>query len=176
MKKDKLHNILLIIALCLMTLSFFTVLYNSHRTPKIIEKRDTTIIRDTIWKDTTITEKELVPKIIVKKKVDTVYTDKGDTLHLVTESKMFDKRLIMAKDTADLQIYTTGINTSLDSLKWRLKTHNTHTTEIVEVIKYEEKKKRFIDRFHIGFQVGYGLGLKNRDFEPYVGFGGSMDL
>ena len=72
MKNNKLHNILLIIALCLMTLSFFTVLYNSHHTPKIIEKRDTTIIRDTIWKDTTITEKELVPKIIVKKKVYTV--------------------------------------------------------------------------------------------------------
>ena len=69
MKNNKLHNILLIIALCLMTLSFFTVLYNSHRTPKIIEKRDTTIIRDTVWKDTTITEKELVPKIIVKKKL-----------------------------------------------------------------------------------------------------------
>lgn len=176
MKKDKLHNILLIIALCLMTLSFFTVLYNNHRTPKIIEKRDTTIVRDTVWKDTTITEKELIPKIIVKKKVDTVYTDKGDTLHLVTESKMFDKRFISSKDTCDLQIYTTGINTSLDSLKWRLKTHNTHTTEIVEVIKYEEKKKRFIDRFHIGLQVGYGIGIKNRDFEPYIGFGGSMDL
>ena len=176
MKNNKLHNILLIIALCLMTLSFFTVLYNSHRTPKLIEKRDTTIIRDTVWKDTTITEKQVIPKIIVKKKVDTVYTDKGDTLHLVTESKMFDKRFISSKDTCDLQIYTTGINTSLDSLKWRLKTHRVNTTEIVEVIKYEEKKKRFIDRFHIGFQVGYGLGLKNRDFEPYVGFGGSMDL
>lgn len=175
MKNNKLHNILLIIALCLMTLSFFTVLY-SHRTPKIIEKRDTTIIRDTIWKDTTITEKELVPKIIVKKKVDTVYTPQGDTLHLVTESKMFDKRLTTSKDTADLQIYTTGINTSLDSLKWRLKTHRVNTTEVVEIIKYEEKKKRFIDRFHIGFQVGYGLGLKNKNFEPYVGFGGSMDL
>lgn len=176
MKKDKLHNILLIIALCLMTLSFFTVFYNSHRTPKLIEKRDTTIIRDTIWKDTTITEKELVPKIIVKKKVDTVYTGKGDTLQLLTESKMYYKRLTTSKDTADLQIYTTGINTSLDSLKWRLKTHNTHTTETVEIIKYEEKKKRFIDRFHIGFQVGYGLGLKNKEFEPYVGFGGSFDL
>lgn len=175
MKNNKLHNILLIIALCLMTLSFFTVLY-SHHTPKLIEKRDTTIIRDTVWKDTTITEKQVIPKIIVKKKVDTVYTPQGDTLHLVTESKMFDKRFISSKDTCDLQIYTTGINTSLDSLKWRLKTHRVNTTEIVEVIKYEEKKKRFIDRFHIGLQVGYGLGLKNKNFEPFVGVGASFDL
>lgn len=173
MKNDKLHTILLLIAIIMMAISFVCV-YN--KTPKVIEKRDTTIVRDTIWKDTTIYEKELVPKIIVKKKVDTVYTDKGDTLHLVTESKMFDKRITTSKDTADLQIYTTGINTSLDSLKWRLKTHNTHTTEVVEIIRYEDKKKRFIDRFHIGLQVGYGLGLKNKNFEPFVGFGGSMDL
>ena len=145
---------------------------------RIIENTDTTttVKHDTIWKDTVITEKELVPVEVIKKKVDTVYTSKGDTLHLTTESKLFHKRLTTSKDTADLQIYTTGINTSLDSLKWRLKTHQTHTTEIVEIIKYEQKKKRFIDRFHIGLQVGYGLGLKNKDFEPYIGFGGSMDL
>lgn len=172
MNNNKTLNILSVIAIIMMAISF-VCLYN--RTPEVVERRDTTIVHDTLWRDTTITEKELVPKIIVKKKVDTVYTDKGDTLHLVTESKMFDKRFISSKDTCDLQIYTTGINTSLDSLKWRLKTHRVNTTEIVEVIKYE-KKKRFIDRFHISFQVGYGLGLKNKDFEPYVGFGGSMDL
>lgn len=173
MNNNKTLNILSVIAIIMMAISF-VCLYN--RTPEVVERRDTTIVHDTLWRDTTITEKELVPKIIVKKKVDTVYTDKGDTLHLVTESKMFDKRFISSKDTCDLQIYTTGINTSLDSLKWRLKTHRVNTTEIVEVIKYEEKKKRFIDRFHISFQVGYGLGLKNKDFEPYVGFGGSFDL
>lgn len=173
MKNDKLHTILLIIAIVMMVISFVCV---CNRQPKVIETRDTTIIHDTVWKDTTIIEKQLVPKEVIKKKVDTVYTNLGDTLHLVTESKMFDKRFISSQDTCDLQIYTTGIKTSLDSLKWRLKTHRVNTTEVVEIIKYEEKKKRFIDRFHIGFQVGYGLGLKNRDFEPYVGFGGSMDL
>lgn len=37
---------------------------------EMIEKQDTTIItkHDTLWKDTTITEKELVPKYIIKKK------------------------------------------------------------------------------------------------------------
>ena len=171
MKNNKLHTILLIIALCLMTLSFFTVLYNSHRTPKIIEKRDTTIIRDTIWKDTTITEKQVIPKIIVKKKVDTVYTDKGDTLHLVTESKMFDKRFISSKDTCDLQIYTTGINTSLDSLKWRLKTHQINTVETVTITKYVEHKK-----LRITPQVGMGYGVFNKQCDLYIGLGFSYNF
>lgn len=171
MKNNKLHTILLIIALCLMTLSFFTVLYNSHRTPKLIEKRDTTIVRDTIWKDTTIYEKQLVPKIIVKKKVDTVYTDKGDTLHLVTESKMFDKRFISSKDTCDLQIYTTGINTSLDSLKWRLKTHQINTVETVTITKYVEHNK-----LKITPQVGFGYGVFNRQCDMYIGLGFSYNF
>ena len=170
MKNNKLHNILLIIALCLMTLSFFTVLY-SHRTPKLIEKRDTTIIRDTVWKDTTITEKELVPKILVKKKVDTVYTNQGDTLHLVTESKMFDKRFISSKDTCDLQIYTTGINTSLDSLKWRLKTHNVNTVETVTITKYVEHKK-----LRITPQLGMGYGVFNKQCDLYIGLGFSYNF
>ena len=168
MKQNKLHTILLVIALCLMTFSFFTVLYNSYRTPKLIEKRDTTIIRDTVWKDTTITEKQVIPKIIVKKKVDTVYTQQGDTLQLLSESKMYYKRLTTSKDTADLQIYTTGINTSLDSLKWRLKTHNTHTTETVEIIKYEEQKNKLV-KFRPSITFGYDP--LNKQWGLVVGFG-----
>jgi len=173
MKKDKLHNILLIIALCLMTLSFFTVLYNSHRTPKLIEKRDTTIIRDTIWKDTTITEKELIPKFIVKKKVDTVYTDKGDTLHLVTEDKYFYKSSVMGLDTADVEIHTRGINTSLEELKMRLRLHNVHTTETVEITKYVERKKKW---FHIQPQATIGYDPLNKNWGAVVGIGIGVDI
>lgn len=165
MKQNKLHTVLLLIALAMMTAAFFTVYY---KTPKTIEKRDTTIIRDTVWKDTTITEKQVIPKIIVKKKVDTVYTPQGDTLQLLTESKMYYKRLTTSKDTADLQIYTTGINTSLDSLKWRLKTHNTHTTETVEIIKYEEQKNKLV-KFRPSITFGYDP--LNKQWGLVVGFG-----
>lgn len=168
MKKDKLHTILLLIAIIMMAISFVCV-YN--KTPKLIEKRDTTIVRDTIWKDTTITEKQVIPKIIVKKKVDTVYTNQGDTLHLVTESKMFDKRFISSKDTCDLQIYTTGINTSLDSLKWRLKTHQINTVETVTITKYVEHKK-----LRITPQVGMGYGVFNKQCDLYIGFGFSYNF
>lgn len=142
-------------------------------TPEVI-KTDTVTVTDTMWKDTTIIEKELVPKIIVKKKVDTVYTKDGDTLNLVTESKKYEKSLVSDKDTCDLEIYTTGINTSLDSLKWRLKTHT--ITNTIEITKYVEKKKSFKERFHLSPQVGGGYGLIKRTFDVYVGLGVSYDL
>lgn len=170
MKNDKLHTILLIIAIVMMVISFVCV---CNRQPKVIETRDTTIIRDTVWKDTTIIEKQIVPKEVIKKKVDTVYTNLGDTLHLVTESKMFDKRFISSQDTCDLQIYTTGIKTSLDSLKWRLKTHRVNTTEVVEIIKYEERKKKWL---HIQPQATFGYDPLNRQWGAVVGLGIGVDL
>lgn len=131
---------------------------------------------DTIWKDTTIYEKEIKEKKVVEVRRDTVYTEKGDTLQLITEAKTFEKSIISDKDTADVEIFTTGINTSLDSLKMRLKTHKEVITNTLEVTKYVQKKKTFIDRFHISLQGGYGYAFKSKEFSPYVGVGGSFDL
>ena len=103
-----------------------------------------------------------------------VYDENGDTLELVTESKKYEKSLISGKDTADLKVYVSGIEPSLDSLEMRLKTHTEVNT--VEITKYVQKKKTFKDRFHLGLQVGYGLGLQSRKFDSYVGFGVSFDL
>ena len=173
MKNNKSHTILLIIALCLMTLSFFTVLYNSHRTPKLIEKRDTTIIRDTIWKDTTITEKQLIPHEVIKKKVDTLYLKDGRDTLLVTEDKYFYKSSVMGLDTADVEIHTRGINTSIEELKMRLRLHNVHTTETVEITKYVEKKKKW---FHIQPQATFGYDPLNKNWGAVVGIGIGVDI
>ena len=167
------------IAICFIILGFFYLDRSGYFDPmKEVIKTDTvfTTKTDTLWKDTTIVEKEIVPKYIIKKNVDTVYTKEGDTLNLITESKMFDKRLISNKDTADLQIYTSGIETSLDSLKMRLKTHTDVITNTVEVTKYVKEKKTFWNRFHIGVQAGYGYGFNYKGLEPYVGIGASFDL
>lgn len=167
------------IAICFIILGFFYLDRSGYFDPmKEVIKTDTvfTTKTDTLWKDTTIVEKEIVPKYIIKKNVDTVYTKKGDTLNLITEAKRFDKRLISNKDTADIQIYTSGINTSLDSLKMRLKTHTDVITNTVEVKKYIQKKKTFWNRFHIGVQAGYGYGFNYKGLEPYVGIGASFDL
>lgn len=168
MKKSSLY---LILAVALLVTAF-SLYWGYHKQPEIKETRDTTIIRDTIWKDTTIIEKQIVPKEVIKKKVDTVYTNLGDTLHLVTESKVFEKRLLSSKDTADVTIYTTGINTSLDSLKWRLKTHSTHTTETVTITKYVEKKKRF----GIGPTVSFGYDPLRKEWGALIGVGININL
>ena len=167
------------IAICFIILGFFYLDRSGYFDPmKEVINTDTvfTTKTDTLWKDTTIVEKEIVPKYIIKKKVDTVYTKEGDTFNLITEAKRFDKRLISNKDTADIQIYTSGINTSLDSLKMRLKTHREIVTNTVEVKKYIQKKKTFWNRFHIGVQAGYGYGFDYKGLEPYVGIGASFDL
>ena len=168
MKKSSLY-LILAVAFVVAAISLY---WGYHKQPEIKETRDTTIIRDTIWKDTTIIEKQIVPKEVIKKKVDTLYLKDGKDTLFVTESKMFDKRFISSKDTCDLQIYTTGINTSLYSLKWRLKTHNVNATEIVEITKYVEKKKRF----GIGPTVSFGYDPLRKEWGALIGVGININL
>lgn len=168
MKKSSLYLILAVASL----VTAISLFYSYNRQPKVIETRDTTIIRDTVWKDTTIIEKQIVPKEVIKKKTDTLYLKDGKDTLLVTESKVFEKRILSSKDTCDLQIYTTGINTSLDSLKWRLKTHNVNTTEIVEITKYVEKKKRF----GIGPTVSFGYDPLRKEWGALIGVGININL
>lgn len=174
MKNNKLHNILFIIALCLMTLSFFTVLYNSHHTPKIIEKRDTTIVTktDTVIDTFEVQKIKLVPKILETVKHDTIHSDTV----LTTERKYYEERFYLGKDTADISVMTTGINTSVDSIGIKLRTFKTYTTNTVEITKYVEKKKTFFSKFHFGIQGGIGYGLTNKKTDIYIGLGGSLDI
>lgn len=167
------------IAICFIILGLFYLDRSGYFDPmKEVIKTDTvfTTKTDTLWKDTTIVEKEIVPKIIVKTKIDTLFKENGETVQLFTEAKRFDKRLISNKDTADVQVYTSGIETSLDSLKMRLKTHREIVTNTVEVTKYVKERKRFIDRFHIQPQVGVGYGVLNKKFDTYVGVGIGFDI
>lgn len=167
------------IAICFIILGFFYLDRSGYFDPmKEVINTDTVFTRktDTLWKDTTIIEKEFVPKTIVKIKTDTLFKENGDTIQLITESKRFDKSIVSDKDTADVEIYTSGINTSLDSLKMRFKTHREIVTNTVEVTKYVKERKRFIDRFHIQPQVGVGYGVFNKKIDAYVGVGIGFDL
>ena len=147
-------------------------------TPTEIIKTDTVFSThtDTLWKDTTIFQDKIKEKIVEKIKVDTLFKENGDTVQLVTEAKTFEKSIISDKDTADLKIYTSGINTALDSLKMRLKTHKEVITNTVEVTKYVQKKKTVLDKFSIGLQGGYGYAFKPKEFSPYVGIGVAVNL
>lgn len=178
MKNNTLIFISLFITLAILSIFYVNDNYNIKDWFNNTQKTDTVFSTktDTLWKDTTIIEKEFVLKTIVKIKTDTLFKENGDTIQLITESKRFDKSIVSYKDTADVEIYTSGINTSLDSLKMRFKTHREIVTNTVEVTKYVEKKKMFWDRWHVGLQGGYGYTFKTKDLQPYVGVGISFDL
>ena len=174
MKNNTLIFISLFITLAILSIFYVNDNYNIKDWFNNTQKTDTVFSTktDTLWKDTTIIEKEFVPKTIVKIKTDTLFKANGDTIQLITESKRFDKSIVSDKDTADVQVYTSGINTSLDSLKMCLKTHREIATNTVEVTK----RKRFIDRFHIQPQVGVGYGVFNKNIDAYVGVGIGFDI
>lgn len=178
MKDNTLIFISLFITLAILSIFYINDNYNIKDWFNNTQKTDTVFSTktDTLWKDTTIIEKEFVPKTIVKIKTDTLFKANGDTIQLITESKRFDKSIVSDKDTADVEIYTSGINTSLDSLKMRFKTHREIVTNTVEVTKYVKERKRFIDRFHIQPQVGVGYGVFNKKIDAYVGVGIGFDL
>lgn len=177
-KNNTLIWICLFIIAVVMSIIYVDRNYNIRDIINNVYKTDTIFSTktDTLWKDTTIVEKEFVPKYITKTKVDTLFKENGDTVQLVTESKRFDKTIVSDKDTADLQIYTSGIETSLDSLKMRLKTHNEVVTNTVEVTKYIEKPKKFWDRIHIQPQVTGGYGLVHKQWDVTVGIGVGIDF
>lgn len=174
MKNSKYY----IIAIILCSIIFGIIGYYCGSKPQKVVETDTVLTTktDTLWKDTTITIKELVPKEIVKKKVDTLYLSNGDTLNLITESKRYDELLTSGVDTCEVSAFVSGVHPSLDSLSWKLKTHHEVITNTVEIIKYIEKKKTFKDRFHIQPQVGVGYGLFNKKIDTYVGIGIGVDI
>lgn len=178
MRNNTLIFISLFITLAILSIFYVNDNYNIKDWFNNTQKTDTVFSAktDTLWKDTTIIKKEFVPKTIVKIKTDTLFKENGDTIQLITESKRFDKTILSGKDTADVQVYTSGINTSLDSLKMRLKTHKEVITNTVEITKYVEKKKTFWNRFHIQPQVGVGYGVFNKKIDAYVGVGIGFDI
>lgn len=174
MKTDS--KILIIIAIILMAISFFTVYFS--KTPENVAKTDTITISDTVYKDTTITitKYKPVPKYIIKEKVDTLYDSNNNPVELVTENKLYQDTLICEKDTAELQIFTSGINAQVDSINLNLRKSETIVTNTVTITKYIEKKRTFWNRFNVGVQVGYGYGFKSKELEPYAGVGISFSF
>ena len=166
----------ILVAVCLVVMHYQNKTIQDFK--NLIEQTDTsaTIKRDTIWNSITITETKFVPKYIKELKRDTVYTKDGNTLELARESKRFDKRLTIDKDTADIEIYTSGIETSLDSLKLALKTYTDVVTNTATITKYIEKPKTFWKRFHIQPQVTGGYDIINKQFGITAGIGVGFDI
>lgn len=167
--KNKLlpYTLFLLVATVVMAVAFLNM-YNKQ--PREIIKQDTVIhtridtIRDTI------TQYKLKPYPKETLKRDTLYL-KDTTLY--KETKYYEERFYLGKDTADVSLLTTGINTTIDSIGIKLRTMRTNTTNTVEIIKYVEGKKK---KIQFGLQGGYGYGFNSRQLEPYIGIGLQINL
>lgn len=74
MKKSSLYLILAVLSI----VTAISLYWGYSKQPEIKETRDTTIIRDTVWKDTTIIEKQIIPKEVIKKKSGhSIYRQRG---------------------------------------------------------------------------------------------------
>lgn len=173
MKNNTLIGVCLFISLVILGIFYVNENYNIKDWLNNIHKIDTvyTTKTDTLWKDTVITKTELVPKYIYKTKVDTVYDKEQNPIELVTENKVYSDTILCEKDTAELQIFTSGIKSNVDSISLKLRKSEIIKTNTIEITKYVEREKKFIERFHFSPQVGFGYGLANKKFDTYIGVG-----
>lgn len=176
------NNILIKILLFIILIFIIIYLLNYNNYIKDIfdniNKSDTVRIErvDTLWHTDTFKIKELVPKEVIKVKTDTVFSKDGDTIQLVTENKLYQDTLICDKDTAELQIFTSGIKSNVDSINLNLRKSEIIKTNTVEITKYIEKPKTFWDRIHIQPQVTSGYDLINKQWGITAGIGVGIDL
>lgn len=171
MKSDKLHTILLLIAIAMMTMAFFNVYF---RTPGEVVRVDTVTVSDTLYLHDTLTVDNPVPYLVEKVKTDTVFTPAGDTIQLVTETKKYEENIIQDQDTAVVKAQITGINAEIDTISVMFNRREVINT--IEITKYIEKKRKFLQRFHFSPNVSAGYGVFNRNLDVYVGFGVAYEL
>ena len=171
MKSDKLHTILLLIAIAMMTMAFFNVYF---RTPGEVVRVDTVTLSDTLYLHDTLTVDNPVPYLVEKVKTDTVFTPAGDTIQLVTETKKYEENIIQDQDTAVVKAQITGINAEIDTISVMF--NRRQVTNTIEITKYIEKKRKFLQRFHFSPNVSAGYGVFNRNLDVYVGFGVAYEL
>ena len=110
---------------------------------------------------------KLVPKEVYITKVDTVYDNNFNPIELITENKTYLDTIICNKDTAEFQIFTSGIKSNVDSINLNLKKSNQVIYNTITVTKYAKNNKRI----SIGLQGGYGYAFKSKELSPYVGVG-----
>lgn len=135
----------------------------------IIDRTDTLTVSDTVYTRDTLTITKPIPQYVEIVKTDTVFNEKGDTIQLVTENKLYNDTLTCANDSIILESSITGINPQLDYIKadWRRQ----EITNTITVTNYVRKKG-----LRITPQVGLGYGLLNKKTDVFVGIGLSYNF
>lgn len=130
---------------------------------------ETTIERDTVWKDTTIYQPVAAETIYTGK---TVYLRipypeylPGDTIH-----DSIDVPIPIVQKRYEDSLYTawvSGYDPNLDSIRIREREIITTITKVVD---------RPASRFSIGPSVGLGYGVLNKQCDVFVGFTATWNL
>lgn len=160
---DKLINICIL--LCFISFILLIVYTFKLQTTGNISSVDTIVQKDTICDTIQMIKYKPQIKAVHTLKTDTVISSKGDTIKLITEQKKYADTLISEGDTAYVNTYISGINSSLDSLFINLHKRNVNTNTIIT--KTKEKRKGF----YFSPQVGIGYGLFNNKIDMYIGVG-----
>ena len=171
-------NLWVIIMMILIAFAFALGYYGGKGTGANIDKVDTVIKRYTILKDTAITcfKEKPVPKEVYIHKIDTFYMKDGKDTLLKTENKQYQDTFTCAKDSIIILNYISGINSKLDSTKVNWKKQETIVTNTVDITKYINKKKAFIDRLSIGPAVTAGYDPINKQWGVMVGASVFFDI
>lgn len=135
---------------------------------------DTVTLSDTLYLHDTLTVDNPVPYLVEKVKTDTVFTQAGDTIQLVTETKKYEENIIQDQDTAVVKAQITGINAEIDTISVMFNRREVINT--IEITKYIEKKRKFLDRWHFCPNMGVGYGIFNRKPDVYIGIGVGFEL
>lgn len=135
----------------------------------IIDRTDTLVVSDTIHTRDTLTITKPIPQYVEIVKTDTVFNEKGDTIQLVTENKIFNDTLCYQNDSIILESSIIGINPQLDYIKadWRRQ----EITNTITVTNYVKKKG-----LRITPQIGLGYGLLNKKTDVFLGIGLSYNF
>lgn len=135
---------------------------------------DTVMVSDTLYLRDTVTVSHPVPYVVTKVKTDTVYDHSGNEVQLITETKKYEENIIQDHDTATVKAQITGINAELDTISVMFNRRT--VTNTVEITKYIQKKRKFLDRFHFTPNVSAGYGIFTRKPDIYVGIGVGFEL
>lgn len=137
-------------------------------------RTDTVMVSDTLYLRDTVTVSHPVPYLVTKVKTDTVYDHSGNEVQLITETKKYEENIIQDNDTATVKAQITGINAELDTISVMFNRRT--VTNTVEITKYIQKKRKFLDRFHFTPNVSAGYGIFTRKPDIYVGIGVGFEL
>lgn len=85
----------------------------------------------------------------------------------------------MGDDTLDYNATISGWSVDndsfprLDSIRFDLRGYNVKDKEVITIEKITQQKRK---KLHFGVQAGYGYGLNNKQFEPFIGIGLTYNL